>query len=177
MSISKKIGISIITILIIGVVVFFSTKKEQTFKVVNIPFNNVLIHNETNKPYIDTIVQLGLRKLEIDSCLIVVKNLQSQSSSDDRDVYGKLIEHEGTYVLYLKDLNRIQSIEVISHELIHLKQYHEKRLIVKNDSIQWDSFKNSTSTWMMINYNNRPWEIESFQKQDSLINYLTNILY
>lgn len=175
----NNLFILILFVSFISVVIFFITKKEESFKIVKLPDNHSLIYNDTKTHYLDSIVLFGLHKLNIDSVNIVIKSLQNESvSNDNRNVYGKLIKNDKIYGLYLiSDLSRKDYINIISHELIHLQQYQTNKLIVEKDSIQWESFKNSTNNWMLINYNNRPWELEAFENQDSLINYITKTLY
>jgi len=38
-------------------------------------------------------------------------------------------------ILYIKSLNKERSIEVIAHELLHLKQYKDNRITIKDSII------------------------------------------
>ena len=71
-------------------------------------------------------------------------------------------------------MSRKQSINVLSHELIHLKQYYNKELMIIKDSIYW---KNELINIFSISYKNRPWEIEAYADQKNIERDMLKILY
>jgi energy-coupling factor transporter ATP-binding protein EcfA2 len=76
--------------------------------------------------------------------------------------------------MYIKDTNRAEAINIISHELIHLIQYNDRSLVTENGTILW--------LGKPININNmayfeRPWEIDALEQQDALAYKIRLALY
>ena len=67
-----------------------------------------------------------------------------------------------TYTLFLKS-NVIYSelLSIICHEMVHLKQYEQKKLFLKDKKFFWNNQEYSPE----IPYWNRPWEIEARKEQ------------
>jgi hypothetical protein len=76
-------------------------------------------------------------------------------------------------MIYIRDASRAESIMILSHELIHYKQYYDHRLFDLNTSIQWEGKSYNTSS----EYEQRPWEVEAFAKSNELEDNLNDELY
>jgi len=63
---------------------------------------------------------------------------------------------------------------VLSHELIHLKQYKTKEIIIDNGEVYWH---NNKIEFKKIGYDERPWEIDAQEKKLKLITDISNTLY
>lgn len=173
---------SLLIILVIGIAIFlFLNRKTKPdyFKKVDLNEANQILNN-TDKPYLDTIVSVGLDQLGIDSVDVLIyplsetarKNFQ-RTSGGDLDAHIR--ENNGIFYVFLNsELSRSEMITVLSHELIHLKQYHEKRVIYKDDTIIWMGIKYKLS---QIAYDDRPWENEAFIKQNDLADKIEMVLY
>ena len=95
--------------------------------------------------------------------------------SSELDLKACIIGQDDTYIIYVdNNMNRSQYITTFSHELIHLKQYYTKELIVKNNITIW---KGQQINLNNVVYQDRPWEIEAFSNQKDLENKMNNILY
>jgi hypothetical protein len=71
-------------------------------------------------------------------------------------------------------MSRVESIQTLSHELIHLKQYNDHKLVITEEVVYWnDEIVNLDE----INYGQRPWEIEAFSKQNKLTQEIKKELF
>jgi predicted metallopeptidase len=74
-------------------------------------------------------------------------------------------------------MSRDEAIKVLSHELIHLKQYYTKKLILEKDKVIWDGREVYQNEINETKYEQRPWEAEAFAGQRGLENKIREILY
>lgn len=172
----------LLIILLIGLAIFlFLNRKTKSdyFKKVDLNKENRIVNN-TDKPYLDTIVSVGLDRLGINNVDVLIyplsetarKNFQ-RTSGGDLDAHIR--ENNGVFYVFMNsELGRSEMITVLSHELIHLKQYHEKRVIYKDDTIIWMGIKYKLN---QIAYDDRPWENEAFIRQNDLIEKIEKVLY
>lgn len=140
------------------------------------------ILNQTNKPYLDTILHVGLKHLNIKGVNILVKDLDDEikdriTEQDGLNTEAFIIGEGNQYIIYISDFNRIKSIIVLSHELIHLEQYHDGRIIDYDDEMVWDNMMYTDQEIKEIYYFNRPWEKEAFDNQDELNKKIKKDLY
>lgn len=173
----KIIGI----ILLIGIIAFIIWKiisyEEKKFNKFEFE-SSYNIFNETETNYLDTIVYSGLKILNIDSIIVIIKPMEIKKHSlipDDLDLKAHIISNRVQYIVYMSKMSKSNSIKILSHELIHLKQYYNKELIVINkDSIFW---KNKLIDPYNYSYEDRPWEKEAFAKQHDLEIKMKDMLY
>lgn len=179
---SKKLKIILIIIfsLLISLLIFIVvTYKEKPFEKINFKSYHY-VTNKTNTSYLDTIVHSGLEVLNIDTVYIIIKNLPELKKDNeidkDLEFHAFILGNEKQYVIYIKSGNRLENISILSHELVHLKQYYTKRLIpTENDSIViWEGKKMNVLDYK---YNDRPWESEAFSSQEDVSKKMKEILY
>jgi len=177
----KTIGIFIF---ILGMLYFmFVPLSRPIDKFKNIEFKQEnFILNQTNKPYLDTILHVGLKHLNIKGVTILVKDLNNEIKDKITEQDGLITEAfifgEGNqYIIYIDDFNRIKSIIVLSHELIHLQQYHDERIINYDDEMVWNNMIYTNEEIKDMYYFNRPWEKEAFDNQEGLNKKIKKDLY
>lgn len=178
-TIKKYAGVIILLLLVIFGIYKLSTRKERTFKIVQISKNNY-IQNKTDKPYLDSIIHVGMNELGIDSTYIIIKPLTEETKkqfSNELDLKAHIKGLGRQYVIWVDDMDREESITVLSHELIHLRQYYNGKLVVSNELIKWNDQIIPVNELSTIDYNARPWEIEAFQEQKYLDIDIRKILY
>ena len=111
--------------------------QEGSFNKINLVRNNKISINHPNQ-FLDTITTVGANILglkgEFITILPIGKN-KLPSIMEEYDLHGQVIEHDSCYYIYIKSLNKERSIEVIAHELLHLKQYEDKRISIKDSII------------------------------------------
>jgi hypothetical protein len=177
----KKIIISLIIIILIGLITLLIIKSSeyQPKKYFNtVKFNNInYVNNNTDKNYYDTIIKVGLDELNLKDITILIVLLSpsiKSSLGDNYELKAHLRENKGEYVLFIDDVSREESITIISHELIHLKQYFTKELVYSNGVIYWDKKEFVLND---IGYGDRPWETDAFKKELQLSNKIKSVLY
>lgn len=150
---------------------FFEKKfKQVTFEKVNI------VSNKTDKPFLDTIVHLGLKELHLNHILVVIKPLPEdlEPQIPGMELKAFVIEQNNQYLIYIRDMNRKESLLVLSHEMIHIAQYYTKDLQILEKGILW---KKSLFFPFTTPYEDRPWEQEAFLLQDTFQTILSKQLY
>ena len=167
---NKKIIIAIGTILCIFLLLItvLSTNTDKTH-IKPIELNNTeLIHNRTNISYYDTIISVGLNKLDIKEH-IIVKNLPEHMlpKNNNLEVKALIYPQNNYYVIrIIPQRSKKEALRILSHELIHLRQYVNKEIIIDGkNNVFW---KGREYIINPDNYYNRPWEDEAFRLQDSL---------
>lgn len=136
----------------------------------------IQVVNNTDQQYLDTIVSIGLDQLGIADVTVLLYPLsETLKQSSGGDLFAHIRESDGTFYIFLDDkLDRSEAITVISHELIHLKQYYEKRFIYKDGTVTWMGIKYKLE---QIAYDERPWENEAFINHADLSKKIETFLY
>ena len=173
-----KIVVVILSLILITFVVYKLTEvKDKPFSKIEFSSHHQ-IYNLSSKPYLDTIVESGLQSLKIDSVTVVIKNIQNTSTKingEDIDLKAYIVYSNDIYYIFIGNYNRNENITILSHELIHLKQYYDKTLLISRTGVYL--WLNEVVDISDIDYNQRPWEIEAFDGQsDNAIN-MKQILY
>jgi len=173
-----KIGIIILSLLIVTFIIYkLSTVKDKPFDKIEF-YKYHHIYNLTNKSYLDTIVESGLRSLKIDTVTVIIKNIQQTSeeiNGEDIELKAYIVDSNDIYYILIGNYDRSQNITILSHELIHLKQYYDKTLIIsKSGAYLW---LNEVVDISDMNYDQRPWEVEAFDGQSDNAKNMKNILY
>lgn len=179
---SLKISIILLLVLLsIFAIYKLVTYKEQPFRQFELKENHNLIFNQTDSKYLDTIIQVGISELAIDSLTIVIKPMDDVSSkqfqNDNMSLKAHIRGSGRQYRIWTESLSRSEAIKVFAHELIHLQQYYTNRLVVKDRNIYWKTEVISAEQLKNINYNERPWEIEAFEMETGLQNKIQKIVY
>lgn len=162
---------------IILLLVIITTEKEKKFNQINIDTSNI-VFNFTKNRYIDTIIFVGLKELNINGINVLVQTLSTGTKEKTKE-FGELKAHihelEGEYYIFIDDLSRDETLTVLSHELIHLSQYYTNDLIlIDSEKFIW---KKDTFNLSNLDYNERPFEIDAFKKQYELKKKIEKILY
>ena len=156
--------------------------EEKVFEDIDFETTNI-VYNRTDKEFYNAVVQVGLRELGMDSVIVSIREI-TQEAKDNFDIDTELRAHilpngsrGNNYVIWIADMGRFESIVVLSHELIHLKQYQNKELIIEEDGIVWKRIKFTYQDISHIDYMTRPWERDAFNKDKALRFKMQDILY
>lgn len=176
----KWILILIGVVVIIGVIILLMVnQKEKYFKQIKIENNNIF-NTIKEKNYLDTIVYAGIKSLDIDSLIIIIRPLTSDdikklSFDENLELKAHIQGMNDTYIIWINpNESRSEYIEILSHELIHLKQYYTKELLIINNNIYWKNEKININDYT---YEKRPWEVEAFSNQKDLEKKMLQFLY
>lgn len=175
-----KILIIVLIVIIIGFIIWkIATYQEKTFKPITIE-NNHIFNTIDNKNYLDTIVFSGIKSLDIDSLIIIIKPLSQKDKNDflweNNSELKAHIKGEGnTYIIYIQtSLGRNEYIEIMSHELIHLNQYYTEKLQIIEGKVYWENKEIDLDKY---SYEKRPWEKEAYENQKELAKKMKLLLY
>ena len=157
----------------------FGIYKEQTFNRIDIETTN-LIANRTDRNYLDSIVYVGLNGLNLDSVAVTIRQISPEVQAmfdSNSQLKAHIIGKGKQYIIFVDEMSRDEAIKVLSHELIHLKQYYTKKLILEKDKVIWDGRVVYQNEINETKYEQRPWEAEAFAGQRGLETKIREILY
>lgn len=169
----KKIILILIFLLAIFFIIYkIATDKPTEFNNVELSENN-LVSNRTEISYYDTIASVALDLMNINCVTVIFKNLdKSEIENSDVEILAHIVGKGTQYVIYINKLNKERAIEVISHEIIHLEQIKNKKLIKCNGYSIWNNIEYSNE----VSYKLRPWEIDAYVRGPRLESKVKNIL-
>ena len=157
----------------------FGVYREQTFNRIDIQTTN-MVSNRTDTDYLDSIVYVGLNEMNLDSIAITIRQISPDVQAmfdSESQLKAHIIGKENQYIIFVDEMSRDEAIKVLSHELIHLKQYYTKKLILEKDKVYWDGEEIYQREINETEYQRRPWEAEAFAGQRGLENKIREILY
>lgn len=172
------VGITCGFLLLFFIIKTTKSHSEPPFNVVQLD-NSIIILNGLEKPYLDTIINIGLNQLNIQDVIVTLLPMEDYVIDAFKDggieLKAYLKEKDGLYYIFMLDMDRKESIDVLSHELIHIKQYHDNRLFndINNDPI-WLGERYPLD---LFSYEDRPWEKEAFSLDKELNVKISSILY
>lgn len=177
----KKNTIITIIILLALIGLFFLLQyanRTQYYNKITLTEDNYIFNLGEDK-YVDTIVSVGLKELDVKGCSITVEEMPQRIKDlfyqqNQMELQATVTGSDNMYDILTYNLNRNEAILIISHELIHLKQYHSGRLNYIDDGFV--TFDNKVYKVTDIPYNNRPWEVEAFAKQYELAKKVEGVL-
>jgi len=157
----------------------FGVYREQTFNRIDIQTTN-MVSNRTDIDYLDSIVYVGLNEMNLDSIAITIRQISPDVQAmfdSESQLKAHIIGKGNQYIIFVDEMSRDEAIKVLSHELIHLKQYYTKKLILEKDKVYWDGEEIYQREINETEYQRRPWEAEAFAGQRGLENKIREILY
>lgn len=149
-------------------------EKSNKYKNNTIIINNNVKNNISNKPYVDSIINLGLNKLNVKNVNIIVKEFDKNNSTNNYLAYVKKY-NENDYVIWIDKMSKDKTILILSHELIHVNQYYTKQLIIKESTIYWNNKIYNLND--NEDYYQRPWENEAYYNEKKLYHFILLELY
>lgn len=156
------------------------TYKEEEFIEIDIETTNITL-NYTDRLYLDTIVKVGLKQMGLDDNIVVsirpISDEIQQRFDSEMILQAHIMGKGNQYALFVDDMSRYEAIKVISHELVHLKQYRSEKLILNKNSVIWDGREYSEWEINNMDYMRRPWEREAYDEQRWLSSTLNELLY
>lgn len=165
-----------IFVLALGTFVIYKsqTENEPSFKPVELEQNNY-VSNNVLPSYYDTILMVGLEVAGIQGVTVTVEELSDKAK---QSFNGELNAHiryiDGRFYLFIDPLSKKRAITIISHEIIHMKQYLDGTFKYDDGRITWNG-----QAYLLedINYDDRPWETEAFQLESQLASQVSDVVY
>ena len=182
MKLGNKIWFFIIGLIITIIIYFLTTNNEKYFNIIELPAKDWdgTIINQTTYPYIDTIIALGLKELNIKPKMVVVRNMDVNNLPPENEglvTMAYIIGLKERYLIFVRKLEREDIISVLSHELIHLEQYQRRDLEMNliEKYITWRGKRYYRGE--LPSYTLREWEVEAIKRGAILETKLKSILY
>lgn len=155
-------------VILLGVIIWMvNTYREPSFNEFEFEENN-LVSNQSSMEYIDTVVHAGLKVIGIDSIVVIIKDLDPNfkpSTMEGYELKAHIMTDGNQYVIWMKNLTKYEAINVLSHELIHLKQYYTGKLKIEGKDVLWNGELYKDGTFV---YEDSPWEKEAFGGQNEM---------
>ena len=168
----KILIIAIISAIVISALIFFN-KNERPIP--NISARNSKILNRSNVLGADMIVAAGLIELDIDSVYVLISQIPN-ISKDGLEYQAYIVPlAPKVYNIKIRSLSTRIAIDVLAHELIHLKQMHTNILFNDKKTIYWGIMMYEVDN--LPDYFSRPWEIQAFEEQVELSRGIRNLIY
>jgi predicted metallopeptidase len=174
----KKNYIKIVSALLVVSLVFFFMILGQA---ADRPFNQVVlseansITNGALPTFYDTIISVGLDRAGIKDQNVIV-NILSDGAKEQFE--GQLKAHirtlNGSFYLFISDLDKEDAIRVICHEIVHIQQYISGDLVYQDGILIW---KGQTVDLNRVEYQEREWEIDAFRKETEIVNSVEQVLW
>lgn len=153
---------------------------DEPFTLAKLDVANNLVLNGTNKTYLDTIIYVGLKEIEVNGVVVAINNMSLAPKTIDGNPLEAYVSqlNDNTFALYVKnDLRKSEAILILSHELIHIKQYYSKQLQINQGegTVEWNGaiIYNPGN----IDYIERPWEIDAFLNERRLSSQIEDVVY
>jgi len=171
----KEIAIMVIMGILIGLYTYYLLHKPKEFKRVELYTPNQVFNLGTQRD-LDTILVAGLNALEIKGIQIAIRYVTERDKviAKAPKLAGFTYAEGNKYLVSIIPTTREHSIRIIAHELQHVKQLYDKRVMVNETQLIWlgEDFSNKIPP-----YKDRPWEIEAYHKEDSIISLMKKKLY
>jgi hypothetical protein len=151
-----------------------SSDKEEYFNQVVLSGNNFIVNTTGNAKYYDTIVSVGLDVARIEGITLVFSDLSDAARINfGGDLKAHLRYFNGTYYIFVGALDREQAVEVLAHEIVHINQYLTQEFIYEDGIATWQGEEYSLEG----PYEERPWEIDAYRRQEPLKAAILATLY
>lgn len=170
-----------LTLFVVGMIIWRVTTFDNYYNPVPLSGNNTIINN-TKYSYVDTVLSVGLDKMGIGGVTIMVDEVSEEMRNSFYEQNGvelgaSIMGNRTQFLLHITPSERRSIIRVLSHELIHLGQYHSGRLVLTRNGLIWENQLMSVETMLDIPYGQREWEREAFDNEPTLGKYIDSVLY
>lgn len=161
-------------VFLISIVIIYH-EPEVPFKEIELD-KSITVVNDTQRPYLDTLVIAGLTELKIKDITVYVEPLTEYSDDENLILKAYILSHpedNNQYMIRIIDDGRDLDLQYMSHELIHLDQLYSGRLKDEGEYIIWKG----DTIYDMGDYHDREWEIEAWACGSELEEKLRSTLY
>jgi len=181
----NKITITIIIIVVISMIIFLAYLNISQNKKDNRPFRKqdfpktIIVENNTEYDKLDTIIYVLANKVfNLDTLEINVYPIKHKIDNENYEFYAytnKIYFKSHSYIIYVNPNLSFSDLKLtVSHEFIHIKQYERDDLEIIDNVAK---FKGRKYDLRDIEYMDRPFEIEAFNKQNKILFKLDSFLY
>jgi len=169
-------------VILIVFIVFINIRQKKLdarpFVVYEYP-ETIKITNGTSFPKADTIIlSLAHQIFQMDTIEILLYYIPDHLNSGEMEFYGIVqqtpFDKKKFLILVNKKLDLSDLFSTLSHEFIHIDQYHRGDLGIIGKYAVW---KGDTLDMTEVKYETRPFEKEAFAKQTAIKKEVKELLY
>lgn len=150
---------------IISMMVILTMWKNPKFKEVTYEENNKVI-NRSGVENAEDVVQLSLNELGIRDVTVLIFPFRKRWNGVNEDLEAFVVENtNGVFIIHIKEQSDPRKlIRILTHECIHIQQYHSDTLHSDGGIITWKdkTYKQKLLVHYM-EYSTRPWERDAFR--------------
>jgi len=174
----KYLIIIILAVVAIIVALFFLLRKpkiymEKKFK------PTIEVVNGTNFDIDTTVLTIADKILNLDTVKIHIYYGTVTLEDDDGIIVNTFAQKNPfphSYTIFIgKNVNKAQINRILSHEMVHVKQYETGQLIPLEDKKV--KYKGKAIDLQQLEYKRRPFEIDAFNEQMKVHSMLNRIVY
>jgi hypothetical protein len=136
---------------------------------------NVIINNNINNDSLySKIITKSCELLQIDSIFIIIseKSFNNDMMDGDRGSIN-MLNSKTFYLNVEKNMSKGEAITILVHEIQHIKQLLEKRLVIRKNFVWYEGIIYTASNSV---YENRPFEVEAIKVSHSYFSIIKNYL-
>ena len=169
-----KIVVGVLLLIILYFLIFKTNSEDKPFNQIQLTENN-FIYNEKFPTYYDTILMVAMDEAELAGFNVMLRELTDGAKSQfDGDLKAHIRYQNDDFYLFTGKMSKNEAIEVLSHEVIHMLQYRSGNLSYTNGKVTW---MGEVLDLNSKEYEQRPWEVEAFQKQSQLMGMVKESLW
>ena len=160
-----KIIAGVVLLIILYFLIFKISSGDKPFNQIQLTENN-FIYNENFPTYYDTILMVAMDEAELSGFNVTLRELSDKTKSQfDGELKAHIRYENDDFFIFTSKMGRSEAIDVLSHEVIHMLQYRSGNLSYTNGKVTW---MGEVLDLNSKEYEERPWEVEAFQKQSKL---------
>lgn len=169
-----KIIVALIVVFLVSFLLLITRAADRPFNQVTLSNVNS-ITNGSLPSFYDTIISVGLDQAGLKDQNVVVNTLSDGAREQfEGELKAHIREVNGSFYLFISDLDREDAIRVICHEIVHMQQYISGDLVYQDGNLIW---KGQNVDLQRVEYQERDWETDAFRKENQLINYVEQVLW
>lgn len=167
--------IAILFLVVLGLIYLKKdTESENYFNEIQLSENNLIVNNSL-PTYLDTILSVGLDQAGLVGVKVVINPMSDNTENliPDYELKAHVREWNGTFYLFTGNFSKLESIKILSHEIIHIHQYYSEELKYFEGKVYWRGDEYDLNN---LDYDKRPWEEDAFDRDKPLSNAIRSIL-
>jgi hypothetical protein len=181
----KRPWIIIVVMLLIitlGIIITIIINKQKEKRINHFKFPvTMVVKNYTDNNYADTIAMVILNKiLKYDTMSLNIYHSPKHLRKIEYEIIGFIQKNpyeNHSYDVFIRSERLPVSIKTfLSHELVHLQQM-ERGDLIQLPGFEKIVYKNDTIYYSEVPYDERPYEIEAFSKENRIKKNLNSLLY
>lgn len=173
---NKKIIISVVLFLVFVLVCFLVFRKEKEYKHYEFP-PELNVYSNVDIEYSDSLTMILLNKVfDINTINLYINYMYRDLVINGINIRAYTEKYNDKYIIFLnKNINKSEFKKIMCHEVIHIKQMYDGDLIkINNEKYIW---KGDTFKYNNVDYYDREYEKEAYDKQSKVLNELNDLLY